>query len=227
MTLVNTDSNVMETKLATFKTAKFYKIPPPEVIPDTTYTVDENNGSKGYKETQIIRYRFQPENWRLKRSNYLFKGSIELHELQSLDALESSKDLSSELKCRLTINAPGIDHWGTAYYERIYHDGLPVTNYKQSSPFMTIQKIIHQHYVVILTEEDKKIAIGMILLDFFDDLRLTSNLKDFEERFRKLLAFKDNFVNESPKTRKEEKSEGSPNKFNIDEDDEFGDFVSN
>ncbi|KAH3671702.1 hypothetical protein OGAPHI_000407 [Ogataea philodendri] len=225
MTLVNTDSNMMETKLATFKNAKFYKIPPPEVIPDTMFAIGENP-AKGYKEIQIIRYQFKPENWRLKRSNYLFRGSIELHELQSFDALDSSKSLSAELKCRLTINAPGVENWGKAYYEKLYHEGLLVTNYKQHSPFMTIQKIIHQHYVLILTEGDKRIAVGMILQDFFDDLRLTSNLKDFEERFRKLLAFKDNFVSDSPTTAKEDPSKGSPNRFNIDDDDEFGDFVA-
>ncbi|ODV87125.1 hypothetical protein CANARDRAFT_194665 [[Candida] arabinofermentans NRRL YB-2248] len=242
------DSNFMDTKLAEFRKVKFFKIQPPEVIPDIEYIPTEKQNLlsappikkkpkkliDGYKEEKLIRYKYNPNDWKLNKQDQLFSGSIELHELQKNDILEDTESsLDEGMFCKLLILPKKFNDkiWGEVLFEKLYdpETNLPIKNYNQSDQFYTIQRIIPQHYVIFVKSENgTKIGLGMILHDFFDDIRLNTNLREFEDRFRKLQQFKDNFGDDSnPNTMLKTKRN---EKFNIDDDDEsdedFGDFVS-
>ncbi|GME98177.1 unnamed protein product [[Candida] boidinii] len=126
------------------------------------------------------------------------------------------------IKCKLNINTNEGLKWGVSWYDEInYIDTknplkkpIKIKPFKQNGYMHTIQRIAPQYYTVVLTYkpentdnnntkdniDDKRICIGMVLNNIYDDMRLDSNLKEFNQRCEKLKIFRKNYSDDLNKS---------------------------
>ncbi|OWB79326.1 hypothetical protein B5S32_g3543 [[Candida] boidinii] len=183
-------------------------------------TLHKHLNINGYKEEKIIRYKYNFNNWKLNSKNYLFTGNISLFEVQDMNKFSFNNNPSDEgnndddddddgIKCKLNINTNEGLKWGVSWYDEINYINtsnkqIKIKPFKQNGYMHTIQRIAPQYYIVVLTykpenndntnnDNVKKICIGMVLNNIYDDMRLDSNLKEFNQRCEKLRIFKKNY----------------------------------
>ncbi|GME71333.1 unnamed protein product [[Candida] boidinii] len=135
----------------------------------------------------------------------------------------NNDDDDDGIKCKLNINTNEGLKWGVSWYDEInYIDTknplkkpIKIKPFKQNGYMHTVQRIAPQYYTVVLTykpentdnsntndniDDVKKICIGMVLNNIYDDMRLDSNLKEFNQRCEKLKIFRKNYSDDLNKS---------------------------
>ncbi|CDK28196.1 unnamed protein product [Kuraishia capsulata CBS 1993] len=188
------------TELCQLSHVSVYKIRPPHVIRE--------------EGEPVIRQRYEVSDWIKDPEDLIFVGKIrllEIEQLQDFSETTGQEDVDEQLRCTLEILGNDGEVWAHTFYEP-----LPNVRTITDTQFHTVEKVGGRSFVVTLYWKGYKIAVGIIMKQFWDEISLSHTIQEFKNSKAKLKMFKEKFlINESAKSSDDSES-----------DDDFGDFVS-